>query len=39
MPSTHARGVSLSMIQALEARRRSTSQTNPEIAARSPEPA
>ena len=27
------------MIQALEARRRSTSQTRPEIAARSPEPA
>ena len=39
MPSTRARGVSASMIQALEARRRSTSQTRPAIAARSPEPA
>ena len=39
MPSTRARGVSSSMIQALEARRRSTSQIRPEIAARSPEPA
>ena len=29
MPSTRARGVSSSMIQALEARRRSTSQTRP----------
>jgi hypothetical protein len=39
MPKTRARAVSWSMIQALEARRRSTSQISPEIAARSPEPA
>src|ERR1700751_5330984 len=39
MPSTRARGVSSSMIQALEERRRNTSQIKPEIAARSPEPA
>ena len=39
MPSTRAREVSWSMIQVLEARRRSTSQIRPEIAARSPEPA
>ena len=37
--TARARGVSASMIQALEARRRSTSQIRPEIAARSPEPA
>ena len=34
-----ARGVWSSMIHALDARRRSTSQISPEIAARSPEPA
>ena len=34
MPSTRARGVSASIIQALEARRRSTSQIRPAIAAR-----
>src|SRR5947209_5469358 len=39
MPSTRARGVSLAIRYALDARRRSTSQTSPEIAARSPEPA
>ena len=39
MPSTRARGVSASISQALDARRRSTSQISPEIAARSPEPA
>src|ERR1051326_8498941 len=39
IPSTRARAESLSMIQALDAFRRSTSQTRPAIAARSPEPA
>src|SRR5215475_9949023 len=39
MPSTRARAVSLPIRCALDARRRSTSHTSPEIAARSPEPA
>src|ERR1700759_2380117 len=39
MPRSRARAVSSSMIQALEARLRSTSQTRPAIAARGPEPA
>src|SRR5689334_1858631 len=39
MPSARARGVSLPIRNALDAFRRSTSQTRPEIAARSPEPA
>jgi hypothetical protein len=39
MPSTRARGVSVPISCALEARRRSTSHTSPAIAARSPEPA
>src|SRR5579863_8373828 len=39
IPSTRARALSSPMMKALEARRRSTSQTRPEMAARSPEPA
>jgi hypothetical protein len=39
MPSSRARGASSSITHALDARRRSTSQTRPAIAARSPEPA
>src|SRR5262249_43016971 len=39
MPSARARGVSLPIRCALDARRRNTSHTSPEIAARSPEPA